>query len=116
MEQAYTIRKTLLMTAAIATVAVPLLVSAAVKYDPDRATTIHYEATSSGAAQSPERLYERIKAVSREMCGSTDLLITGSARRVADNKACFEGTLDAAVERLDDPKVKALHREDFAGL
>ena len=34
MEQAYTIRKTLLMTAAIATVAVPLLVSAAVKDDP----------------------------------------------------------------------------------
>lgn len=113
MEQAYTIRKTLLMTAAIATVAVPLLVSAAVKYDPDRATTISYETSSSGTVQSPERLYERIKAVSREMCGSTDLLITGSVRRVADNKACYEGTLEAAVERLDDPTVKALHHREF---
>lgn len=113
MKHDYTIKKILLMTAAIATVAAPLLVSAAVKYDPDRATTIFYESSSTGTAQSPERLYERIKAASREMCGSTDLLITGSVRRVADNKACYEGTLEAAVERLDDAAVKALHHREF---
>lgn len=116
MEHVYTIKKTLLMTAAIAMVAVPLLVSAAVKHDPDRATTIFYEASSAGTAQSPEQLYERIKAVSRKMCGSTDLLIAGSVRRVADNKACFEGTLEAAVERLGDPAVGALHHKEVAGL
>lgn len=115
MEQAYVIRKTLLMTAAIATVAVPLLVSAAVKYDPDRATTIPYETSSAGTVQSPERLYERMKAVSREMCGSTNLMITGSLRRIADNQACYEGTLEAAVERLGDPTVKSLHHKDVAG-
>jgi UrcA family protein len=116
MEQAYVIRKTLLMTAAIATVAVPLLVSAAVKYDPDRATTIPYETSSAGTVQSPERLYERMKAVSREMCGSTDLLIVGSLQRIADNKACYEGTLEAAVDRLGDPTVTALHYKKVARL
>lgn len=116
MNHAHTIKKTLLMTAAIATVAFPLFVSAGTTGAADGATSICYDRGSADVVRSPERLYERIKAVSRKMCGSTDLFITGSVRRVADHKACYEGTLEAAVQRLDDPAVSTLHRRDVASL
>jgi UrcA family protein len=116
MNHGYTLRKTLLMTAAIAAVAVPMWVSAAVKHDAVPKTVILYDLSEAGIAQNPVRLYERLKAASRKMCGSTDLLITGSSRRVAGNKACYEGTLEAAVNRLGDPVVTALHDREFASL
>ena len=116
MNHGYTLSKALLMTAAIATVAVPLFVSAAVKHGAVPATVIVYDKSEAGTALNPERLYERLKAASRKMCGSTDLLITGSSRRVAGNKACYEGTLEAAVNRLDDPYVNKLHRREVASL
>jgi UrcA family protein len=113
MNHAHTIKKTLLMTAAIAALAVPLFASAGTT---DGATSICYDRGSADVVRSPERLYERIKAVSRKMCGSTDLFITGSVRRVADHKACYEGTLEAAIQRLDDPAVSTLHRREVASL
>jgi UrcA family protein len=116
MNHACTIKKTLLMTAAIATVAFPLFVSAGATDAADGATSICYDRGSADVVRSPERLYERIKAVSREMCGSTDLLIASSVRRVADHKACYKGTLEAAIQRLDDPAVSTLHRRDVASL
>ena len=116
MNHACTIKKTLLMTAAIATVAFPLFVFAGVTDAADGATSICYDRGSADVVRSPERLYERIKAVSREMCGSTDLFITGSLQRVVENKACYEGTLEAAVERLDDPAVSMLYRREVASL
>jgi UrcA family protein len=116
MNHGYTLTKTLLMTAALAAVAVPMFASAAVKHDAIPKTVILYDLTEDGAAQDPVRLYERLKSASRKMCGSTDLLITGSSRRVAGNKACYEGTLEAAVNRLGDPVVTALHDRELARL
>lgn len=110
------LKKSLLMAAAVAAVTVPMLLSAAVKHGTDAATVISYETGDAGQVQNPERLYQKLKAVSRDMCGSTSPRITASLRLAAANKACYEGTLEAAVKRLDDPKVSALHRRDVASL
>lgn len=110
------IKKSLLTVAAVSAMAIPLFASATVASDAERATTIFYDRSAHGTANGPEALYERLKTASRKMCGSDDLLVTGSIRRVAGNEACYEGTLDAAVRRLDDPAVTALHRSEFAAL
>jgi UrcA family protein len=112
----FLIKKSLLMVAAVSAVAIPLFASATVESGAERATTIFYDRSAHGTASGPEALYERLKTASRRMCGSDDLLVTGSLRRVAGNEACYEGTLDAAVKRLDDAAVTALHRSEFATL
>lgn len=112
----FLIKKSLLTVAAVAAMAIPLFASATVAGDLERATTISYDRSANGAANGPEALYERLKTASRKMCGSDDLLVTGSIQRAAGNAACYEGTLDAAVKRLDDPAVTALHRSEFAAL
>lgn len=57
----------------------------------------------------PEAVYGKLKAASRELCGSDNLYIAGGVERSQDVKACYEGTLTAAVQRLDDPEVTDLH-------
>jgi UrcA family protein len=110
------IKKSLLTVAVVSAMAIPLLASATVNSEAERSTTIFYDSSAHAVANGPEALYERLKNASRKMCGSDDLLVTGSIRRVAGNEACYEGTLDAAVKRLDDPAVTALHRSEFAAL
>mgnify|MGYP006314417571 FL=1 len=112
----FLIKNSLLLVAAVSAVAIPLFASAAVESEVERSTTIFYDRSAHAAANGPEALYGRLKTASRKMCGSDDLLVTGSIRRVAGNAACYEGTLDAAVKRLDDPAVTALHRSEFAAL
>jgi UrcA family protein len=112
----FLIKKSLLMVAAVSAMAIPLFASATVAKDFARSTTVTYDRSAQGTANGPEALYERLKNASRKMCGSDDLLVTGSIRRVAGNEACYEGTLDAAVKRLADPAVTALHRSEFAAL
>ena len=103
------------MAAAISTVAVPLFVSAAIKQDGER-KSIFYAAEARDIARTPEGLYERLKEESRKICGSTDLVLTGSIERVVGNESCYEGTLEAAVERLDDPAIHALHEREVSQL
>ena len=115
MSSRYQFKKTLLMAAAISTVAVPLFVSAAIKQDAER-KSILYSADAGQVASTPEGLYERLKDQSRKICGSDDLILTGSIERVVGNRSCYEGTLNAAVERLDDPAVKNLHEREVSQL
>jgi hypothetical protein len=73
------------MTAAIATVAVPMFVSAAVKHGavppPSLSTT-----SEAGTALNPERPVRAPEGRVTRNESSTDLLITGSSRRVAGNR------------------------------
>ncbi len=56
-----------------------------------------------------EVMYDRLQDKSRDICGSADLRMTGDLKRSKNNEDGFEGTLTAAVQRLDDPAVTKLH-------
>lgn len=114
--ESYQLKKTLLMAVAIGTVAVPLFVSAAIKQGEDNRSSLFHTIDSAQAVQTPASLYQRIKEQSRKICGSTDLVRTGSIERVMGNEACYQGTLEAAVERLDDPQVSDLYQREVSQL
>lgn len=60
-------------------------------------------------ANDPEGVYTRLKSRSQKICGSSDLQISGSVQRSRQSKECYEGTLTAAVDRLDNTEVTMLH-------
>jgi UrcA family protein len=104
-------RQSILPLAATALLAIPMLASAGVATDSERSATILFD-TSEGGVNSSESLYARLKAESRKICGDSSIYLTGSVRRSAGIEECYEGTLTAAVERLDDADVSALHRKE----
>lgn len=59
----------------------------------------------------PATLYAKLELASRNMCGSSNIQATGSIRRAKANEECYDGTLTAAVQRLDNPAVSELHQK-----
>ena len=104
-------RKSVLSFAATALVALPLMASAGAAVDSDRSAKILFD-NSDRVVDSSESLYARLKAESRKICGDSSIHLTGSVRRSAGIEECYQGTLAAAVERLDDAEVSALHRQE----
>lgn len=118
MNESNTIRKTrksVLTLAALTLAVFPLLASAAVSQEADRRATIFYD-NSNQAADSSAWLYARLKSESRKLCGDSNIYLTGSVQRSAGIEECYEGTLAAAVNRLDDPSVNTLHQQEFGKL
>jgi UrcA family protein len=70
---------------------------------------ITYDAAELESTQGQERLYQRLQQAAHKLCGSTDLHVTGKLAGKVANEECYEGTLTAAVERLDKPAITALH-------
>jgi UrcA family protein len=103
---AKTIRKAFVSAIAISVIALPLLASAG-----DKSSGVFYTQQNLDNRDDQEILYAKLQDASRDMCGSSNLQVTGSVERVAANKECYEGTLTAAVERLDNSKVKELHQQ-----
>ena len=56
-----------------------------------------------------DAVYGKLKAESKEVCGSSDRRITGGLRQSQRVEQCYDGTLTAAVQRLGDPEVAELH-------
>jgi UrcA family protein len=106
--------KPILLAAALTVAVFPLLASAGAG-EADRGATIFFD-KSSQVASTSESLYARLKAESRKICGDSSIYLTGSVRRSAGIEECYEGTLTAAVDRLGDPKVSALHDQESAKL
>ena len=104
---ARTLRKTLLSFIAAGTLAVPLLASAALSPDADR--SLLNAQPQQSPTTNPAQVYARLQDQSRDVCGSDKVRMTGDLRRAAQNDQCYEGTLNAAVARLDDPAVSQLH-------
>lgn len=104
------ISKTTLMLGAVAAIALPLVVSANVSgnYQPNY-SLVNTNKTAQ-VQNSPKTLYVKLQNLSRDLCGSSDLYITGSLRKSAEVESCYEGTLSAAVERLNRPEVTQLHQ------
>ena len=103
--------KSALVFAATALVAIPMLASAGPAADSDCSATTLFD-KSDPVVSSSESLYARLKAESRKTCGDSSIHLTGSVRRSAGIEECYEGTLTAAVERLDDAEVSSLHRQE----
>lgn len=105
------LRKPLLTLATLTVVVIPTLATAGAARDAEWADPI-FAPKSSHAVDVPDDLYARIKTASRKLCGDPSLFLTGSVKRTAQIRDCYEGTLTAAVERLDNPGVSALHLEE----
>jgi UrcA family protein len=104
---ANSIKNALVSAIAVSMITLPLLASAN-----EESLTFLDSKDSLNNTKDVETLYARLKNASRDMCGSSNLQLTGSVERVMGNEKCYEGTLTAAVERLGNEKVMALHRQE----
>jgi UrcA family protein len=100
------IRNSLLTTAAVTAMTLPLLASASI---PNIA--VSYDQAELNSKIGQQRIYNQLKSASRRLCGSTDIRLVGSLRRSNGNEQCYEGTLTAAVQRLDNDGITALHNK-----
>ena len=106
------IKHALVSAIAVSLIAMPLLASAAASNSADKKATIFYSSQSLDNSTDQENLYARLKDASRDICGSSNLHMTGSVERSSGNDKCYEGTLDAAVERLGNSEVTELHQQE----
>ena len=99
-------RNTIISVAAVSVMALPLFASASV----NTANGGDFFTRSDAASTtSNEELYAKLQNASRNICGSSNIIATGSLRRSVGNTDCYNGTLTAAVERLGNAEVTALH-------
>jgi UrcA family protein len=103
---ASSIQKTLMAVAFVAALALPVMASAAyanisVSYSKDELKSVH----------GRQNVYERMQDASRKLCGSSNVRLASSMARSAAHEECYNGTLTAAVERLDVPEITALHNQ-----
>ncbi len=102
------IRNTIISIAAVSAMALPLFASASVNNNTD---SDFFTRSDLAGTTSNEELYAKLQNASRNICGSSRIIATGSLRRSVGNQDCYEGTLTAAVERLDNAEVSALHEQ-----
>lgn len=98
------IRNTLMVLAAVSAITLPMMASASTAN-----VSIAYDKSELESVKGQKRLYAKLKNASLELCGSTEERITGSLTGAVENTECYEGTLTAAVKRLDHPAITALH-------
>lgn len=105
------IRKTVISMAALALLSAPLMVSAGtIQASAPNAAPLKTERVNV-VSSDPETVYHELKTNSHKVCGSSDLRITGGLMFSRKVEECYEGTLTAAVHRLDNPAVTELHFE-----
>lgn len=100
---ALSIRNPLMVLSAVTAMALPMLASAYPN------VTVSYSQAELKSAQGRQNVYERIQEASRDLCGSSNVRLASSMIRATARTECYEGTLTAAVERLDVPSITALH-------
>ncbi len=96
------IRNTLI---AVTAMTLPLLASASPKL------SVSFDKSELDNAQGQQRIYTQMKHASRKLCGTSNIQLTGSVDKTVANDECFAGTLTAAVQRLDNDAISALHAE-----
>ena len=105
------LRKNLLSAIAVAVMALPLLAAAST---PD-ASRNNVQNTQGNpdltTVEGQKRLFQKMKSKARKTCGPTNIRATGSMRRSAANKECYEDTLAIYVLRLDNSAISALHQD-----
>ena len=104
---AKSIKQAFLSAIAISVIALPLVASAG-----DKSSGVFYNEQNLDNGTDQEILYAKLQDKSREICGSSNLKVTGSIERVSANEECYQGTLTAAVERLNNSDVTELHQQE----
>ena len=105
---AHTLRNTIIAVAAVSAIALPLFASASTG---NNAVGVEFNNAELVNNSTHAELYARLQNASQKVCGSSSLNITGSVRRSSGIQECYEGTLTAAVERLDNTEITALHNQ-----
>ena len=100
------VRQAFVSAIAISLISLPLLTSAA-----GNGSGFFGGKNNQGKTTDYEAIYTELQVASRKMCGSSNLQLTGSVERVMANKECYEGTLTAAVERLNNSELQELHNQ-----
>jgi len=98
------IRNTLMALAAVSAITLPMMATAS-----SANVSIAYDKTELESVKGQKRLYAKLKDASLKLCGTSEERITGSLTGSVENSECYEGTLNAAVKRLDQPAITALH-------
>lgn len=109
MTTAHTIRKTTILFMTLLMISVPLLAAAGTSSGQAAQGSLANTKWSPEVSSEPEAIYGKLKVRSQQVCGSSDLKVAGGLTQSRKVDECFEGTLTAAVNRLDDPAVTALH-------
>ena len=81
----------------------PLLASASVP-----SISVTFDKRDLKTSHGVKNIYAHMQDAARDLCGSSNVRSTSSFMARA-NAECYEGTLTAAVERLDIQKITALH-------
>lgn len=111
MTTTHAMRKMMILFTAMALFTIPLMAAAGASSGQKGYGSLANTEWSPEISNEPEAVYGKLKARSRQVCGSSDLHIAGGLKESRKIKECFEGTLGAAVARLDDPEVSALHEQ-----
>ena len=95
------IRNTLI---AVTAMTLPMLASASPNI------SVAFNKSDLQSAQGQERIYQQMQTATRKLCGSAGIQLTESAVKTVANDNCYSGTLTAAVKRLDNQAISALHQ------
>jgi hypothetical protein len=106
---AHTIRNSVVSLIVVAAFSLPLISSAATTSNGNANRGLLSSEWQSEVRTDASSVYGKLKAESKEVCGSSERRITGGVRQSQKVEQCYEGTLTAAVQRLDDPEVTELH-------
>ncbi|MFC1777874.1 UrcA family protein [Pseudomonadota bacterium] len=98
------ILNTLMALAVVSAIALPMMATASTAN-----VSIAYDKTELESVKGQKHLYAKLKDASLKLCGTSEERITGSLTESVENSECYEGTLTAAVKRLDHPAITALH-------
>jgi UrcA family protein len=91
---------------ALAIAAASLIADIASAKDGAVSTVVNYRDLDLSQTSDAQRLYGRLKYASKQVCNSYD--VRGlQMQRLFDE--CFDTALDHAVEKVNDPKLTALH-------
>lgn len=113
--KAHLIRNTLIAATAITMMTLPLLASASTpKSPPDIKVVYHQSELTTNWGR--KTVYERLQTAARKICGSSNIRVAGSRLAATANEECYEGTLSAAVQRLDEEAITELHQQVTVGL
>jgi len=104
------VRNSIISLAAVAAISLPLVVSAGSTDSAEGNRSLLNSEWKLEVSNQPDAVYGKLQDQSHEVCGSSSRQITGDLRRSAEIDECYDGTLEAAVLRLDNAEVIALHQ------
>ena len=106
---AHTIRNSIISLVAVAACSLPLISSASTDTGKEANRGLLNSKWQPEVHNDANAVYGKLKSETKEVCGSSDRRIAGGLRESQKVEQCYEGTLTAAVQRLDDPEITELH-------